>query len=809
MASHHRTIRILFFTLALSLIVFTFRSGKVPAAMSVQAQNRGASNVVPAAAWSPLTAVVPGDLTNCLLLTDARVMCQRSGTNQWFALTPDSSGGYVSGTWSQLASMQSGYYPIYFASAVLADGRVIVEGGEYNCDSSGNNCQGVWQTKGSIYEPKTDSWTPVLPPAGWTSIGDASGIVLADGTFFLSDCCSKKTAKFNPGNLSWTVFGTGFQAPSNDEAGWTLLPDGSLLTVDAAPANTLLTERFNSLTGVWSGAGNTPVSLVDNDSARGNNASFELGPAALRPNGTVFAVGANPNIGTACCAGSAHTAIFTIATSTWSAGPNVPGRDAANDAPSSVLPNGNVFFQAAPPLSATNVFGSPSHFYEFDGTSITQVDSPAVINYPSYVGAMLVLPTGQILFSRQDTDVEVYTSTGVPNPAWAPTISNVPTTLQRGQTYQATGTQFNGLTQGGYYGDDLQAATNYPLVRITNNATGHVFFARTHDHSSMGVATGNTPVSTSFDVSRSTENGPSTLSVVTNGIASAPVAVTITAPPARARFDFDGDGRSDISVFRPSTGSWYFTFSNNNGFGATQFGTGGDLIAPADFDGDGKADVSVFRPSTGSWYRLNSSNGAFVAIQFGQNGDVPVPGDFDGDAKADIAVFRASTGSWYRLNSSNGQFVGTQFGANGDRAQVGDFDGDGKTDLTVFRPSTGSWYTLRSSNGAFVATAFGQNGDVATNADFDGDGMDDIAVFRPSIGTFYRLNSSNGQFVPFQFGINGDVPAPADFDGDGKADVAVFRPSSGFWYEFRSTSGFLPMQFGANGDVATPSAFGQ
>jgi len=161
--------------------------------------------------------------------------------------------------------------------------------------------------------------------------------------------------------------GTGYQATNNDEAGWTLLPDGSVLTVDASPLGSRLSERLNTTTGVWSSAGNTPVSLCDNDTARGSNASEEIGSSVLRPDGTVFYIGANPNIGTACCAGSAHTAIFNTMTSTWSAGPNIPGNDAQNDAPSAVLPDGNVLLQAAPPASATNVFGSPSHFYEFDG----------------------------------------------------------------------------------------------------------------------------------------------------------------------------------------------------------------------------------------------------------------------------------------------------------------------------------------------------------------------------------------------------------------------------------------------------------
>ena len=272
----------------------------------------------------------------------------------------------------------------------------------------------------------------------------------------------------------------------------------------------------------------------------------------------------------------------------------------------------------------------------------------------------------------------------------------------------------------------------------------------------------------------------------------------------RKAFDFDGDGKSDVSVFRPSASNWYL-LQSQAGFSAAQFGNSNDLIAPADFDGDGKTDIAVFRPSDGAWYRLNSSNNQFVALQFGQNGDLPRPGDFDGDGRADIAVFRPSTGAWYWLNSSNGQFNGVQFGANGDIPLVADFDGDGKSDISVFRPSTGSWYWLNSSNRQFSAIAFGANGDVPTAADYDGDGKSDVSVFRPSTGSWYRLNSSNGQFIGLQFGQNGDVPAATDFDGDGKADIAVFRDGS--WYILQSQAGFTGVQFGANADKPIPAAF--
>jgi cytochrome c peroxidase len=273
-------------------------------------------------------------------------------------------------------------------------------------------------------------------------------------------------------------------------------------------------------------------------------------------------------------------------------------------------------------------------------------------------------------------------------------------------------------------------------------------------------------------------------------------------------FDYDGDGKSDISVFRPSTGAWYL-LQSQAGFSGMLFGTLTDKITPADFDGDGKTDIAVYRPSTGYWYVVNSSNGTISINLFGTAEDLPAPGDYDGDGKADLAVFRPSDGTWYRTNRSTGTLVSVQFGASGDKPTIGDFDGDGKTDIAVYRPSSGSWYRLNSSTGAFVGQAFGISTDVVTPADFDGDGKVDIAVYRPSNGTWYIVDSSNSAFRYVVFGLATDIPATGDFDGDGKADVSVFRPSEGTWYRLNSSNGaFSAYQFGAIGDRPTQSAFG-
>jgi FG-GAP-like repeat len=270
-----------------------------------------------------------------------------------------------------------------------------------------------------------------------------------------------------------------------------------------------------------------------------------------------------------------------------------------------------------------------------------------------------------------------------------------------------------------------------------------------------------------------------------------------------ANANFDGDGKSDISVFRPSNGVWYSLNSSDNSFRAYNFGTSGDKPVAADYDGDGISDNAVWRPSNGTWY-IQKSSGGFFAAQFGISGDLPVPGDYDGDGKSDLAVFRPSTGYWYILRSSNGTNDFRAFGLSTDKTAQGDFDGDGKTDVAVFRPSNGVWYIWRSTDGAVSSMSFGTNGDQPVQGDYDGDGKTDIAVWRPSNGTWY-LQQSRAGFSATPFGVSTDKPAPGDFDGDGKTDITVFR--NGVWYMLHSSDGsFAGTSFGATGDIPVPAA---
>jgi hypothetical protein len=287
---------------------------------------------------------------------------------------------------------------------------------------------------------------------------------------------------------------------------------------------------------------------------------------------------------------------------------------------------------------------------------------------------------------------------------------------------------------------------------------------------------------------------------------------SIVASPRPAPFDFDGDGKTDISVTRHSGSSTWYQLRSGGGYTFTQFDLGqtGDLIVPADYNGDGKTEAGVFRPSTGDWWVLTEGESVANAMNAGVAGDIPLPSDYTGDGKADFVLYRPSTGQWLRYENGSTNTSHMAFGAAGDKPLIADFDGDGKADPSIFRSSTGTfWYAASSLGNAHRANQWGMNGDVPAVADYDGDGKSDYAIFRPANGEWYILNSSNGQMSGLVWGMNGDKPLAGDFDGDGKADVAVFRPSNGTWYIIKSGAGYQGFVWGVSTDIPASAAYVQ
>jgi len=468
------------------------------------------------------------------LLTDGTVMMQECksafgaawATRRWWKLTPDNMGSYVNGSWSPLAD--SNVARRYFASGVLADGRVIVCGGEYS-DASGTQAND-WNNTCEIYDPVADTWTMIASPttpAGttWGHIGDAPCTVLPDGTFLMGSDFDANVAKFDALSMTWTAMNPRPTVGDSDEDSWVLMPDG---TVVAPSCNTPPTTWvYNIAADQWMQGNALPMSIVD--------IVEEVGPGLLRYDGSAFFLGGNQ-----------HTAMYLAAANPqWTNGGDLPMQNAqnvgVNDGPAALLVNGNILF-GADPIDAKGNWLSPCFYFEFDGATFNRTNDPPNSGCPTYITRLLLLPNGDVMFVRED-DSSFFSYTpaaAVPQNSSRPVIQTSPATIAAGSTVQISGFQFNGLSQAVAYGDDSQTPTNYPLVTITNTGTGHVRFCRTFNHmttdvngnpiTSMGVATGmNQLITTSAAIPADIETGASSLVVIANGIPSAPVAVTVTS----------------------------------------------------------------------------------------------------------------------------------------------------------------------------------------------------------------------------------------------------------------------------------------
>jgi hypothetical protein len=437
-------------------------------------------------------------------LTDGTVLAQGNQGQDWWKLTPDINGSYINGTWSQMASLASDYDPYAFASATLSDGRVLIEGGEYNFGSFS------FTNVGAVYDPAANTWTNLTPPTGWEYIGDSPSAILPNGDFLIGRKFDMEMAELNPTTMTWTAMGSTGKADWFAEEGWTLMPDGTILTWDVLDNPN--SERYIPSEQMWVSDGSTIANLQGPPEVGcipyGGGEYCppgETGPGILMLTGKVFATGA-----THSGAPTGYTSVYTPGASptdpgTWTPGPDFPNGDDAGDNFAVLLTNGRVLVE-----------GNSGQLYEYDGTNLNPTLS-------TFGGSMIVLPTGQVLFNGS----QVYTSTGSYGQPFAPVVTNSPSTVVRGNTYMLFGRQFNGWSQADNFGDEFETATNYPLVRITNNATEHVFYAKTHNHSTMAVATRGIPTYTHFDVPAGMETGASTLVLVVNGIPSNPISITV------------------------------------------------------------------------------------------------------------------------------------------------------------------------------------------------------------------------------------------------------------------------------------------
>ncbi len=461
-----------------------------------------------AGTWTALANSPAGGLSTMELLSDGTVLAVSGGN--YYKLTPDATGSYVNGTWSQLASQI--LQRDADATNVLRDGTVLVLGGEY----TGPNNTADDTPTGEIYNPVTNVWSRI-PNYPLSNFGDGPSMLLPDGRVLAGSQSGPQTYIYDPVANSWATGPTKLFNDSSSEETWTKLADGSILSYDIS-GNPQEAQRLDPTTMTWIDSGAVPVKL---------DSGSEIGPALLLPDGRLFQIGANSN-----------TALYTPSTTpdgtgTWAAGPVVPGGLGAFDATASMMPNGNVLFDVCP----TPGYNGPTHVFEFDptapvATSLVDVTptTPNLTGVQPENTRMLALPSGQVLFTYGSNQLYVYTPNGLPLAAWQPAITSI---VPNGNYYTLTGTQLNGLSAGASYGDDAEMDTNYPIVEL-KNGSGQVYFAKTFNWSSTGVATGTTPVTTDFSLPANMPYGTYSLTVVANGVSSNPVTFTggIVGPSA-------------------------------------------------------------------------------------------------------------------------------------------------------------------------------------------------------------------------------------------------------------------------------------
>ncbi len=477
----------------------TSKAGKVPAVVTPTA----------AGTWTPLVNQAPEEPGMMMMLSDGTVAVNGFANNTWYKLTPDSTGSYVNGTWSTLASME--YQRLYAESVILPSGKLYVSGGEYGNAPNGS---------AEMYDPIANTWTELANPTSVfpdMNFVDGESMVLPDGNILAYsvgglDCIDDLVGIYEGSTLIYNVAANTWSAApcsigNQDETTWVKLPDDSILTLDLY---SLTSERFIPSTDEWIADAPPPLNLF--------NGNGELGGAFLLPNGKVFYIG-----------GTNQTMIYTPSGNTnpgtWVQGPTFPNQAGvpvgANDAPSAMMVNGNILI-AEDPYTPTCDYCGPTYFfvYNYKNNKITSIAAPGGgtslpdVAFPMY---MLDLPDGTVLFSPKDTQLYTFKPTGIVAPSYRPNIGTI--TANGDGSYHLTGTGFNGISQGANYGDEEQNVTNYPIAKLLAK-NGTAYYARTYNWSSTGVATGSLAVSTEMTLPAGLPAGTYRLSISANGLSS-------------------------------------------------------------------------------------------------------------------------------------------------------------------------------------------------------------------------------------------------------------------------------------------------
>lgn len=452
--------------------------------------------------WTPLVNQAPSGIVSMNLLSDGTVMCQDIGgsANNWYRLTPDSHGSYVNGTWTQIASMHDGRNA--YATQVLTNGQVFVAGGE----------SGGGASSAEVYDPILNSWT--MCPGSGCLFSDSISDILPNGNVLISPVGPTnggETMIFTPSSNAWSAGPQLFRGYYEDEASWVKLPDNSILCIDSPGSGGTGTnsERYIPALNQWINDANVPVNIY--------GGIFEMGAAILLPNGNAFFLGAGGTNAIYIPSGSTNMG-------TWVAGPVTPDGQISSDTPAAMMVNGKVLCMVSPYQTS----GPPSSFYEYDpvANSFTVTGNPGNSTYYTQNCRLLDLPDGTLLFSYGGSQLYDYQPDGAPLTAGRPSIINITTNFYR--SYSLTGKLLNGITEGAGYGDDAQMNSNYPLVRMTNNVTGKVYYARTYNWNCTGVMTGTNIVTTEFTAPQNLPTGSYSLVIEANGNCSQPVPFNFT-----------------------------------------------------------------------------------------------------------------------------------------------------------------------------------------------------------------------------------------------------------------------------------------